>query len=41
MGTPTHSMGKLMKDRGEKLKYRIPHNTYGAPNWGLDRIESM
>jgi hypothetical protein len=41
MGTLTYSMGKLMRDRGEKLKYRIPHNTHGTPNWGLSEVESM
>jgi hypothetical protein len=41
METPIHNTGKLMKDRGEKLKYRTPLYIHGAPNWGLNGIESI
>jgi hypothetical protein len=33
--------GKLMKNESEKLKYQTPHHTHGAPNWGLNGIESI
>jgi len=41
MEAPIYSMGKLMENESEKLKYRIPHHIHGAPNWGLNGIESI
>jgi hypothetical protein len=41
METPIHNMGKLMENESEKLKYQVLHHIHGAPNWGLNGIESI
>jgi hypothetical protein len=40
-GNSHPQQGKTMRDESEKLKYQIPHHIHGAPNWGLNGIESI
>jgi hypothetical protein len=41
METSIHNMGNLMRDESKKLKYPTLHHINGAPNWGLNGIESI
>jgi hypothetical protein len=38
---PSTTWEKLMRNESEKLKYQIPHHIHGAPNRGLNGIESI